>query len=332
MVRGLVLAVVAEAEAIRVASFQAIERMTQLFLLLEAERITLPEFSTEVSRLDLGEGKERLSQAAIDTLLETMEDDVLQRFVWALLHTAIRHAVPDADLATRFIGAADDLLNALGLDERPIITFDEVLLLVLSVTKPNEVGDLPDMLELVQTTCDKLRMRGGRSAYSTFILHLIDLGLTPDAIYGSALIVRGMRLVLSPSQCALKLVLERQITDKVHTFLTESPRAIALLHGVYTIDEPLLGQLLRAFDMEARCDEDPATIREDLKAVLRIREETLMTAFQTVQAGQQSIQDSYVESVQSAGELPRWEDLCIDELLMRADWVMLPVTRTRKKG
>ncbi|TNJ26841.1 hypothetical protein GMRT_10580 [Giardia muris] len=331
MTRGLVLAVVAEAEAMRVSSFQAIERMTQLFLLLEAERITLPEFSTEVSRLDPGEGRERLSQAAIDTLLETMEDDVLQRFVWALLHAAIRQAVSDPDLATRFIGAADDLLDALGLDDRPIVTFDEVLLLVLSVVKPNECGDLLDLLGVVQGSCDKLRMRGGRCAYSTFILHLIDLGLTPDAIYGSALIIRGMQIVLSPPQCALSLVLEKKINEKVQTFLSESSRAISLLHGVYSVDDTVLGQLLRAFDTEVRSDEDPLTIREHLKAVLRLREDALMTAFQTIQAGQQSVQDTYVESIQSAGELPRWEDLCIDELLMRADWVALPVTRSRKK-
>lgn len=336
-----------EARYLSISTLDDFERLLQLFLTLEAENQKLLQFaevtqqlSRESSSTFLERGRSELRLSELDYKLRAVDDEILLRFVMTLWSATVYRIATDPQL---WCDAFTDLLAVLGFNlsrgvRRLFITQDEVVLLLLSVLKPGEADSTEALVKIATKELSKMKCKRGCLSLSHFITYLVQQGTDSRALMGTVYTLRNMDSGVSFINCALTTIHDLDVGEKegeeiLQTMLC-NPKLQEIKCGA-AIDSNLTLQMttihFNAYNSQQR---EGLTENERHNQIEMVFEHTNMLYLQNIEAflhrlnsNSMSIQDEYLSKVVVPDPMDgmRWEDLKIDELIMQADWVELPL-------
>lgn len=345
--KPLVFSVYLEAKYLGISTPEDFERLVHLFLTTETGNHEIMQFaeatqqlSREISADSLGRGRQELRLSDLISKFKAVDDEVLLRFVTALWTATIYRLTNDPQ---SWISAFSDLLLVLGLSlpggtQRLFITQDEVVLLLLSVLKPGEAGSAENVVKMAAKELSKMKCRRGCLSLSHFISYLAQQDIDSRALMGTVCILRNMDAGVSFIDCAVTTVRDLGVDEKegeriLQTMLC-NPKLQELKYGA-TIDSNLTVQMAALYLNDCSCQQrDGHAESERHNQVEMVFEHTNMLYLQNLEAflhrlnsDSMSIQEEYIAKTVAPGPMDsmHWEDLKIDELIMQADWVELPL-------
>lgn len=345
--RPLVFSVYLEARYLGVSTPEDFERLIQLFLMTETGNNDVLQFAEATQQLFSDASAELHKQSGQDlrlsdlaSMLEAVDDEILLRLVTALWSATVDRLVDDPQ---PWKDAFSDLLLVLGLYpsgrvQRLFITQDEIVLLLLSILKPQEADSAENLIRMAARELSKMKCRRGCLSLSHFINHLTQQGIDGRALTGTVCILRNMSSEVSFTDCAMKalqsLGVDEEEGDAILQAVLCSPKFQELRYGA-PIDSDLTAQITTLYLSDCDFQRGEGGVEDSRRShVEMIFEHINMLYLQNLEdflhklnSSEEGIQDQYLAKVVDPDPIDgmRWEDLNIDELIMQADWVELPL-------
>ncbi|EFO63677.1 Hypothetical protein GLP15_225 [Giardia lamblia P15] len=345
--RPLVFSVYLEARYLGVSTSEDFERLVQLFLMMETEGDDILQFAEATRQLSSEESTELHKQSGqelrlsdLTSMLEAVDDEILLRLVTTLWSATVYRLVDDPQL---WKDAFSDLLLVLGLYpsgrvQKLFITQDEIVLLLLSILKPQEADSAESLRKIAAKELSKMKCRRGCLSLSHFISYLTQQGIDGRALMGTVCILRNMSSGVSFTDCVTKalqnLGVDEDEGDAILQTVLCSPKFQELKYGA-PIDSDLTAQMTALYLSDYGFQREEGDIEDPRRNQIEmIFEHTNMLYLQNLEgflhklnSNEVGIQDQYLTKIVAPDPIAgmRWEDLNIDELIMQADWVELPL-------
>lgn len=345
--RPLVFSVYLETKYLGVSTSEDFEQLVQLFLAMETGKSDISQFAEVTQQLskeastDLRErGGQDLRLGDLASKLKAVDDEILLRLVTTLWTATVYRLASNPQL---WKDAFSDLLLVLGLNpsggvQRLFITQDEVVLLLLSILKPGEANSVESVVKLATKELSKMKCKQGCASLSHFVSYLVQQGIDDQALMGTVFILKNIDMGVSFVDCVVKTMHDLGIDEKESEMVLQAmlcnPKFQELKHGA-SIDSNLTVQMTTLYLSDYSCqlggadteDAQRNQIEMVFEHINMLYLQNLEDFLHKLNSDEKGIQEQYLAKVVTSDPLDgmRWEDLNIDELIMQADWVELPL-------